>query len=280
MAKSSKHLPFPMVNPHAGGIDIGSRINWVCIGQGSDCIRSFGVFTQDHHDMAAWLKSNGVQTIAMESTGFYWKSLFLILQSYGFEVILVNASQVKNVKGKKTDIKDCQWIWQLHSVGLLSASFQPDEFTEQLRTINRHRKSLIEGASRYVAKMQKALTLMNIQLPVVLSELMGKSGQAIIQAILKGQRDGKRLAQLADPRVKADQATLVKALTGYWHEQHLFTLEQCWHMYQFHQQQISQCDARIEELLQDKSVQTGQQELVYTPPKKKSTGEKMTQVLR
>lgn len=275
MANQSKHVHFPLVNPHSAGIDIGSRSNWVCIGQQADAIRHFGVFTEDHHEMARWLQANRVQTIAMESTGIYWKSLFLILQAYGFEVILVNASQVKNVKGKKTDVKDCQWIWQLHSVGLLSASFQPDEFTEELRTINRHRKSLIEGASRYVAKMQKALTLMNIQLPIVLSDITGKSGQAIISAILSGERDGRRLAQLADPRVKADKATIAKALTGYWHEQHLFTLDQCWQMYHFHQKQISQCDTRIEDLLQAKVEQTGQRELVYAP-KKKSTDTKMS----
>lgn len=268
MAKQSDHLHFPLVNPHAAGIDIGSRSNWVCIGQEADAIRQFGVFTEDHHELARWLQANKVQTVAMESTGIYWKSLFLILQAYGFEVILVNASQVKNVKGKKTDVKDCQWIWQLHSVGLLSASFQPDELTEELRTINRHRKSLIEGASRYVAKMQKALTLMNIQLPIVLSDITGKSGQAIISAILSGERDGRRLAQLADPRVKADKVTIAKALTGYWHEQHLFTLDQCWQMYHFHQKQISQCDARIEALLQVKVEQTGQHELVYAPEKK------------
>lgn len=269
MAKQSDSLSFSMVNPQAAGIDIGSRINWTCIGPKSDDIRSFGVFTEDHHEMARWLQSHQIKTIAMESTGFYWKSLFLILQSYGFEVVLVNAAQTKNVKGKKTDIKDCQWIWQLHSVGLLCASFQPDEFTEELRTINRHRKSLIEGASRYVAKMQKALTLMNLQLPLVLSDITGKSGRAIIEAILAGQRDGDQLAKLADPRVKADKATIAKALTGYWHEQHLFTLEQCWQMYKFYQKQISQCDTRIEALLQTKAEQTGQNELVYTPPQKK-----------
>ena len=268
MAKSNRSAKFQVVHPNAAGIDIGSRSNWVSIGEASDHIREFGVFTEDHHELARWLKLHKVKSVAMESTGFYWKSLFLILQSYGFEVILVNARHVKNVKGKKTDVQDCQWIWQLHRVGLLSPSFQPDEFTEELRTINRHRKSLIEGASRYVAKMQKALVLMNIQLPVVLTDITGKSGQAIISAILAGQRDGKKLAELADPRVKADRATITKALTGYWHAQHLFTLRQSWQMYQFHQSQISECDAQIESLLKAKVEQSGQQELVYEPEKK------------
>lgn len=269
MAKQSNVLDFPVVHPHAAGIDIGSRSNWTCIGRGPDAVREFGVFTEDHHELARYFKANGVQTIAMESTGVYWKSLFLLLQAYDFEVILVNATQVKNVKGKKTDVQDCQWIWQLHSVGLLSASFQPDEFTEELRTLNRHRKSLIEGASRCVAKMQKALTLMNIQLPLVLSDIMGKSGQAIIGAILSGQRNAEQLAQLADARVKADQATIAKALTGFYKEQHLFTLQQCWDLYHFHQRQLHQCDARMEQLLQKWAEESGQAELAYTPQKKK-----------
>ena len=261
-------INFKVVNPYAAGIDIGSRSNWVCIGEEKDQIQEFGVFTEDHHRMAKWFQINKIKTIAMESTGVYWKSLFLILQAYGFEVILVNAGHVKNVSGKKSDKGDCHWIWQLHSVGLLHASFQPDEFTEELRTYNRHRRTLIQGSSRYVSKMQKALVLMNIQLPIVLSDITGKSGSTIIQHILNGERDANKLAQLVDYRVKADQQTIVKALTGYWHKQHLFTLKQSWEMYQFHKKQIAQCDEQMEILLDQKVRQTGQKELVYEPEKK------------
>lgn len=204
----------------------------------------------------------------MESTGFYWKPLFLMLQAHGFEVYLVNAGHVKNARGKKSDVSDCQWIWQLHTVGLLQASFQPSDFTEELRTYARHRRKLVEGASRQVAKMQKALTVMNIHLPVVLSDITGKSGRDIIGAILGGERDGRKMADLADPRVKADRETIAKALTGQWQPQHLFELRQGWDMYHFHQKQIAECDACMEKILQQKVGQTGQAELAYGPEKK------------
>lgn len=199
-SKVSSSVGFSLIHPHACGIDIGSKSNWVCVGEGKDEIRQFGVFTKDHHALAKWLKSCQVTTIAMESTGIYWKSLFLILQSHGFDVLLVNAKHIKNVKGKKTDISDCHWIWLLHRAGLLHGSFQPNEFTEELRTYNRQRQSLVQGAARQISKMQKALVLMNLQLPIVLTDISGKSGQAIIQAILDGERDGKKLAVLAHPR--------------------------------------------------------------------------------
>ena len=251
MSTKKTSVSFPLVNPHAAAIDVGSKFNMVCIGLEKEQIRSFGVFTEDHHQLAQWFQDHHIQTIAMESTGIYWKSLFLILQAYGFEVLLVNAAHIKNVRGKKSDVKDCQWIWQLHRAGLLQGSFQPDDFTESLRTYNRQRKNLIEGASQSVSRMQKALVLMNIQLPVVLSDITGKSGKAIIQAILNGQRNARQLAQLADPRVKASKSDIAKALTGHWHEQQLFTLRQHWEQYHFYQRQIAECDEQIETLLQE-----------------------------
>lgn len=267
MAKRS--VKFSLIHAHAAGIDVGSRNHWVCAGEQADLTREYSVFTEDLHELAKWLKSLGVQTIAMESTGFYWKSLFLLLQDYEFEVILVHAAHVKNVRGKKSDMLDCQWIWQLHSAGLLSASFQPDNFTESLRTYTRRRKSLIQDAARCVSKMQKALVLQNIHLGVVLSDIAGKSGRAIIKAILEGERQGEKLAQLADPRVRADKATIAKALTGYWKEQHLFELRQCWQMYQYLHEQISECDTKIESLLQAQIEQLGQADLAYEARKKK-----------
>lgn len=272
MAKR-KSVKFSLVNPHAAGIDVGSRSHWVCAGEGQ--IKEYKVFTEDIHEMAKWLKSLGIQTIAMESTGFYWKSLFLLLQDYGFEVILVHAAHVKNVRGKKSDMLDCHWIWQLHSAGLLSASFQPDNFTESLRAYTRHRKSLIDGAARYISKMQKAMVIQNIHLSVVLSDITGKSGKAIITAILNGERDGNKLAALADRRVKASKEDIAKALTGHWKKQHLFELQQSWEMYNFYHTQIKECDKRIEQLLQEEAEKQHVQDLAYEP-KKKSNGLKMT----
>lgn len=269
MSKPKQSVSFSLINANAAGIDIGSKSNWVCVGEQEEQTRQFGVFTDDHHDLAKWLEFHNVKTIAMESTGIYWKPLFLILQAYGFEVLLVNATHIKNVRGKKTDISDCQWIWQLHRAGLLKGSFQPDEFTEELRTYNRHRQSLIEDAARCISRMQKALILMNIQLPVVLTDITGKSGQAIIGAILNGQRDPKSLAALADYRVKASQEEIIKALTGQWHKQQLFTLRQAWELYHFYEKQIRECDTQIDLLFKEKTKQTGQRELVYAPSKKK-----------
>ena len=275
---SKSAVSFPLVNTHAAGIDIGSRSNWVAIGTSKSSIREFGVFTCDHHEMAKWLQSHGIRTIAMESTGVYWKSLFLILQSYGFEVLLVNARHIRNVRGKKSDILDCQWIWKLHQAGLLHGSFQPDEITEELRIYNRQRQSLIKSASRSISLMQKSLILMNIQLSVVLSDITGKTGQKIVRSILAGERNGKRLAKFADPRVKASKETIAKALTGQWSEHHLFTLEQSWDSYQFYQSQIESCDTKMDMLLANQVVSNGQHDLVYEPEKKKRRTKNATRV--
>lgn len=268
MSKSAK-VNFTVENPYAAGIDVGSRSHWACAGDSKEDIREFSVFTDSLHEMARWFKSEGIKTIAMESTGFYWKSLFLLLQGYGFEVLLVNAQYIKNVSGRKSDQKDCQWIRKLHQAGLLHASFQPDDFTEEIRTYTRQRKSLIEGASRYVAKMQKSMVVMNIHLSVVLSDITGKSGRAIIRAILQGERDPNNLALLADPRVKADQKSIARALTGQWQPQYVFQLKQDWNTYHHFMAQIQQCDERIDELLAERVHETGQEELYYEPGIKK-----------
>lgn len=272
MAKTKDTVKFSIVHPHAAGIDVGSRFHWVSVGQSAGESKQFGVFTKDLHDLCQWLSSLEIRTVAMESTGFYWKQLFVMLQSYGMEVYLVNASFTKNIQGRKpSDLSDSQWIWKMHSVGLLPASFQPDSFTEELRTFVRHRSRLIEGAAQCVNRMQKCLILMNIQLPIVLSDISGKSGKDIIQAILNGERDGSKLAELADHRVKADKATLAKALTGYWRTDHLFELGQHWELYHYYQKQLERCDQKIEEVLQSRVQATGQAELAYDQ-KKKSPG--------
>ncbi len=166
------------------------------------------------HQLADWLKAEGIQTIAMESTGSYWRSLFVLLQAEGFEVLLVNGRYTKNVKGRKSDVLDCQWIQKLHSLGLLQGSFLPDSFTETIRQYARHRKSLVENASEYINKMQKAIRLMNIRLDNVFPDITGQSGQAVVQAILKGERDAQKLADLANWRIKAPREQIIKAPEG------------------------------------------------------------------
>jgi transposase len=181
----------------------------------------------------------------MESTGVYWIPIFQILEARGLEVCLVNARHVKNVPGRKTDISDCQWLQYLHSVGLLHASFRPPAQVCALRSLWRHRDTLIRYAASHVQHMQKALTQMNVQLANVISDLTGKTGLAIIDAMLAGERSGEVLAQLRDHRIKADAATIAKSLVGDWKAEHLFTLRQARLIYAHYQQMIAACDIEI-----------------------------------
>jgi len=266
---TAKSLTMPIVNPHAAGIDIGSRSHFICVGQ--DNVREFDVFTSDLHEIARHLQFHKVETVAMESTGFYWQSLFLLLQDYGFEVILVNARHLKNVKGKKTDVVDSKWIQMLHSIGLLSASFQLDNFTQELRSYTRHRRRLIEHASSYISKMNKTLVLMNIQVSTVLSDLTGKSGRRIIEAIIAGERDAKILASLTDIRVKASKKVIEKSLVGDWREEYLFELKQCYEIYNHYWEKIEECDEQIAKILgnhlSQQEAESGESRLSYIPKK-------------
>jgi transposase len=244
-----KTMEMKIVHAHAAGIDVGSKTHYAAVGQQPDDIRSFGVYTDDHEQMAAWFKERGITTIAMESTGSYWQTLFASLQSAGFEVLLVNGKQIKNVKGK-TDVKDCAWIQRLHSLGLLTGSFLPQEKVAKVRTYYRHRLSLIEQSAKMSNKMQKAMRLMNVRLDVALSDITGKSGRRIIEAILEGERDGKNLAQLADERVKKSKEEIALSLQGHWQEEYLYELKDCYDLYKIYQQKLDDCDAEIEKLLQ------------------------------
>ena len=244
---SNTMISVPVVNPHAAGIDLGSKSHFVCVAQ--DNVKEFGVFTTDLHVIAHHLQDHQVLTVAIESTGFYWRPLYLMLLDYGFEVTLVNARHLKNVKGHKTDVVDSKWLQFLQSIGLLSNSFQPDAFTHELRLLTRHRKSLIEDASRFIAKMNKILVLMNIQLHVVLRDITGQSGLKVIEAILKGERDAKKLTALVSVRVKATRENIEKALTGDFRKEYLFELSQCYQLYMVYWQKIEETDIQIEELL-------------------------------
>jgi transposase len=245
----------PVIQPDAAGIDISSKEHYVAVNpeRDNDPIRCFGSFTEDLHTICTWLKKCKVSTVAMEATGIYWLSLFLVLEEAGFEVLLVNARHVKNVRGKKTDVSDAEWIRQLHSCGLLSASFQPDEFTRKLRTYMRHRKNLLEMAATHIRMMQKAMEQMNIKLQHVISDITGKSGMAIIQAILHGERDTENLVALLDGRIKANKEDVKRSLQGVWKEENIFELEQSFEMYHLYRSKIMGCDKRIKNILLQKS---------------------------
>jgi len=263
---SKEKKAFPVLYPNAAGIDISSKEHYVSVNPvvTDEHIRSFGAFTEDLYAIADWLKCCQVDTVAMEATGIYWVSLFLILEEKGFEVILVNARHVKNVRGKKTDMKDAEWIRQLHSCGLLSASFQPDNFTRTLRTYMRHRKNLIEMCASHILMMQKALEQMNVKLQHVIADITGKSGQAIIGAILQGERDPEKLVALIDGRIKASRENLKRSLLGIWKEEHLFELRQSFDFYHLYQVKIHECDRYIQKSLNEKT-DAGQ-------PEKQATG--------
>lgn len=240
-----------VVHPNAAGIDIGAEQSYVAVPPDRDDqpVRSFGCFTEDLHDLARWLQAGGIDTVAMESTGVYWVPLFQILEGYGFEVYLVNARHVKNVPGRKTDVLDCQWLQQLHSFGLLSASFRPDDELCVLRSYWRHRDSQIRYAAAQVQHMQKALEQMNVQLHKVISDITGVTGRRIIEAILSGERDRQKLAALKDHRIQSSADRIAKALEGDYRQEHLFTLSQALETYRFYQQQIAACDQQIETYL-------------------------------
>jgi transposase len=240
------------VNLHAAGIDIGAEEHWVAVSDGADpeSVRPFPAHTAGLLALAAWLAACGVTTVALESTGVYWIPLFELLESKGFEVILVDPGTMPRNGRPKSDVHDCQWIQRLHTLGLLTAAFRPDDPVVVLRSYLRLRLTLLADAARYLQHLQKALTQMNVKLQHVVSDLGGKTGLDIIQAILDGARDPQALAKLRDPRCKQDEATIAQALYGNWREEHLFALRQALAAYRFCHQQVRECDGRIEGQLQ------------------------------
>lgn len=243
---------FNIINPNAAGIDISSKDYVVSVPKDRDTknIRTFGAFTCDLQEIALWLIACKITSVAMESTGIYWKQLFVVLQEHGLEVYLVNSRHVKNVTGKKTDEDDAHWIMRLHTCGLLSNSFQPEEQVRTLREILRQRKSLNKIKTIAVNKMTKALNTMNIKLNIVLSDLTSVSGQKIISAINSGEHNPKELIKLVHYKVKAPRKDILKALDGIWREECLFELNQAKAHYDFLQQQTLECDEKIEKQME------------------------------
>ncbi|HYT92735.1 MAG TPA: IS110 family transposase, partial [Gemmataceae bacterium] len=240
----------PVQHPHAAGIDIGSRSHWVCVGftsEAASClIREFPAHTDGLKAIAAFLREHQVNTVALESTGIYWIPLYELLQAEGFEVLLVDPSYSHQLRGRpKTDRRDCQWIYRLHSVGLLAAAFRSDEQTCQLRAYLRQRANLVRQASRHVQHLQKALEQMNLKLTEVLSDITGLTGRAILRAILRGTRSPEKLAKYRDKGCKASEAEIAQALTGTYREEHLFELKLAYEAWQFTLGQVAKVDAQI-----------------------------------
>ena len=237
-----------VVHPEAAGLDVGATAVYAAVhaDRASPAIRNFPTFTVDLHALADWLQESQVTTVAMESTGVYWIPVFQILEARGFEVVLVNARLVCSAPGRKSDVADCEWLRHLHSAGLLRGSFRPPDEVCALRTLLRHRDTLVKAASRSVLHMQKSYDQMNIHVHHAISDLTGVTGMAITDAILAGERDPARLAALADRRIKASRDTLIKALQGDWRPEHLFTLQQARQTHAHYQQLIDTCDQQIQ----------------------------------
>jgi transposase len=249
--EQEEKISMEIVNPKAAGIDVGSRSHWVAVGQQESDIREFGVFNQDLFEMAEWLHQNHIKTIAMESTGTYWQNLYAVLISKGFHVILCNGKFTKNIKGKKTDVKDCQWIQKLHSLGLLSSSFLPDEKTEQLRTYCRHRANLLHNAASTSKKMQKYLRLLNLRLDVVVNDICGLTGLLIIRAICNGETNPQKLAALRHGNCRKSEEEIARALQSNGRKDYLFALQQELDTYDHLQNKITACDKMIHQMLNE-----------------------------
>jgi transposase len=260
---------FSIINPNAAGIDIGADSHWVSVPQSRDAqpVRRFGCFTSDLYALANWLKECQVETVAMESTGVYWIRLFQILETQGLEVKLVNAHHVKSVPGRKSDVLDCQWLQQLHSYGLLSGSFRPDDQICVLHSYIRQRDTLIKSASIHVQRMQKALTQMNLQLHRVISDITGTTGMAIIRAIIAGERNPQVLAALKNSRIKSSASEIAHALTGDYRVEHIFVLQQELQLYEIYQKAIAECDYQIEQCMAQFSDQVSLVASPILPPK-------------
>ncbi len=229
------------LNRNAAGIDVGNAEHYVAgpAGRDPEPVQTFGSFTADLHRMAHWLKACGVDTVVMQATGVYWIALFQTLESYGFQVSVVIARHTKTLPGRKTDVLECQWLQKLHTFGLLNNSFHPTEEIQVLRTYLRQRENLVAAASTCIQHMQKTLTLMNVQLANVISDISGVTGMAILRAIVGGERDPDRLSTLKHSRVRASRQEIARSLEGNWREELLFVLEQSLELYDLYVSKIA-----------------------------------------
>jgi len=252
MHKEKKQSKIKCIHPDTAGIDIGSKSHFVAIPEGRDPqhVREFPTFTNSLIDLVNWLKKHGIKSVAMESTGVYWIPIYDLLEQHGFEVLLVNARHIKNVPGRKTDVQDCQWIQQLHSYGLLSGSFRPKDLMLTMRTYMRQRATLIEYSASHIQHMQKALSLMNLQLHNVISDITGITGMSIIRDIIAGERDPVKLARHRDGRCKNSEKIIQESLIGNYTDEHIFCLKQSLALYDFYAEEIAKCDVEIKRVIE------------------------------
>ena len=243
----------PTIRPRVAGLDVGSTQHWVCgpaRADGEPNVRVFGTTTSQLDELADWLIEQGVESVAMESTHVYWIPIYELLESRGIEVLLVNARQLHNVPGRKTDFKDCQWLQLLHSCGLLRGSFRPGEAITCLRTLQRQSANLVAERSRCVQWMQKALDQMNVQVHRAVSDLTGLTGMAIVRSIVAGERDPARLATYRDAHCHKSAQEIAQHLVGNWREEHLFNLASALRLFDMLEAEIATYEARLIEQIE------------------------------
>ncbi len=250
--KKRRRAALQVLRPQVAGIDLGSCEHWACgppRADGKPNVRTFGTTTGQLRELADWLASEGVESVAMESTYVYWIPLHELLEGRGFEVLLVNARQLKNVPGRKTDMRDCQWLQQLHACGLLRGSFRPHESVTRLRSLHRQLQNLVAQRTRFVQWMQRALDQMNVQVHRAVTDLTGQTGMAIVRAIAGGERNPQQLAKLRSQRCKHTPEQFVEYLSGNWREEHLFNLRSALELYDAVQAQVDSYEQKLQQEL-------------------------------
>jgi transposase len=250
--KNTNPLDLPIVNPHAAGIDVGSEKLFVSVGGQEPKV--FLSVTRGLQQLCEHLKAQGVRTVAMEATGVYWINVYGALSEAGMEAVVVNGAHCRNLPGRKTDMKDCQWLAVLHAHGLLSGGFVPPANIRQLRDYLRLREDLVSMAGQHVQHMQKAMDRLNVKLHVVISDITGVSGMKIIKSILAGQREPETLVALCDEQIlKTKRQAVVESLRGLWRKEHLFALALALESYESYQKQIVRCDGEVARLIEQMS---------------------------
>lgn len=250
-AKRSPALP--SIRPKVAGIDIGSKEHWVCgpaRDDGTPNVRWYRTTTSQLEKLTDWLMEQQVESVAMESTSVYWIPVYELLESRGIEVQLVNARQLHNVPGRKTDMNDCQWLQLLHSCGLLRGSFRPEDDIVRLRSLHRQMANFVQERTRCVQWMQKSLDQMNVHVHHAVTDLTGKTGMVIVRAIVGGERDPSHLATLRDPRCRKSEEEIAEHLTGNWREEHLFNLASSLQLFDTLETMIASYEARLQEEIQ------------------------------
>lgn len=252
--KNNEFEGLQIINPKAAGIDLGSESHYVCLpGSGSvdERVREFKTDTPSLKELSAWLEEAGVTTVAMESTGIYWVPLYELLDAAGFKVVLTDTRSISNVPRRKTDVLDCQWIQQLHACGLLRGAFRPADAIVKYRSLVRMHNTLTEKSADWLRRIQKELDQMNIRVHRAVSDITGATGMRMLHAIVDGERDPAKLAELRDPRCQRSREEIERELTGNWRDEHLFNLEQCLEMYEFLLQRIAKLEEKILKLLSE-----------------------------